>query len=103
MLALEDVKAMEQLAKRIAAEGLSVREVEATVKRPPSDKPRPGRPSKPVDPNVQAAEATLQRSLGTKVRIAGNGNVGRVEIHYHSSDELDRLYRLILEAGKRRA
>lgn len=103
LLALEDVKAIELLARRIAAEGLSVREVESQAKRPAGTKPRPGRPSKAVDPNVAAAESTLQRSLGTKVRIAGNGTVGRVEIHYHSADELDRVYRLIVEAGKKRA
>ncbi len=103
LLALEDAKAIELLARRIAAEGLSVREVESQAKRPTSTKPRPGRPSKAIDPNVAAAESTLQRALGTKVRIAGSGIVGRVEIHYHSADELDRVYRLIVEAGKKRA
>ena len=103
LLALEDVKAIELLARRVAAEGLSVREVESQAKRPASTKPRPGRPGKAIDPNVAAAESTLQRVLGTKVRITGNGKVGRVEIHYHNAEELDRVYRLIAEAGKKRA
>jgi ParB family chromosome partitioning protein len=103
LLALEDPGAIESLARTVVADGLSVREVEARAKRPTGTKPRPGRPTKPIDPNVAAAEATLQRVLGTKVRIAGNGVVGRVEVHYHSADELDRVYRLILEAGKKRA
>jgi ParB family chromosome partitioning protein len=103
LLALEDAPAIEALARRVVVEGLSVREVESRAKRPAATKSRPGRPSKPVDPNVEAAEASLQRVLGTKVRIAGNGTVGRVEVHYHSADELDRVYRLIIEAGKRRA
>ena len=103
LLALEDGPAIEALARRVVAEGLSVREVESRARRPAATKARPGRPSKPVDPNVAAAEASLQRVLGTKVRIAGNGTVGRVEVHYHSAEELDRVYRLIIEAGKRRA
>ena len=103
LLALEDVSAIESLARRVVAEGLSVREVETRARRPAGTKPRPGRPTKPIDPNVAAAESTLQRVLGTKVRIAGNGVVGRVEVHYHSADELDRVYRLIVEAGKKRA
>jgi len=102
LLALEDAKAIEALAQRIVAEGLSVREVESRAKRPAGTKPRPGRPTKPVDPNVAAAETTLQRVLGTKVRIGGNGTVGRVEIHYHSADELDRVYRFIVDTGKKR-
>jgi len=103
LLALEDAKAIEALAQRIVADGLSVREVESRAKRPAGTAPRPGRPTKPVDPNVAAAETALQRVLGTKVRIGGNGRVGRVEIHYNSADELERVYRIILEAGKKRA
>ncbi len=103
LLALEDAKAIEALAARVVTEGLSVRQVESWAKRPTSAKPRPGRPTQPVDPNVAAAETTLQRILGTKVHIGGNGTVGRVEIHYHSADELDRVYQIIVHAGKQRA
>ena len=103
LLALEDAKTIEALAQRIVADGLSVREVESRAKRPAGTKPRPGRPTHAVDPNVAAAETALQRVLGTKVRIGGNGKVGRVEIHYHSAEELERIYRLVLEAAKRRS
>ncbi len=102
LLALEDAKAIEALAQRIVTDGLSVRDVEARAKRPGGPRPRPGRPSISVDPNIAAAETTLQRVLGTKVRIGGNGRVGRVEIHYHSADELDRVYTTIVGAGKGR-
>jgi ParB family chromosome partitioning protein len=102
LLALEDAKAIEALAHRILAEGLSVRDVESRAKRPAGTQPRAGRPTRPIDPNIAAAEATLQRILATKVRIGGNGKVGRVEIHYHSADELDRVYRVIVDAGKKR-
>ena len=102
LLALENAAAIESLAKRVVAEGLSVRQVESWAKRPAGTKPRPGRPTQPADPNVAAAETVLQRILGTKVRIGGNGTTGHVEIHYHSADELDRIYGLIVEAGKKR-
>jgi ParB family chromosome partitioning protein len=103
LLALEDAKAIEAMALRVVAEGLSVRQVESVAKRPTGTKPRPGRPAQPADPNVAAAETTLQRVLGTKVRIGGNGTKGRVEIHYHSADELDRVYRMLVGAGKPQA
>jgi len=102
LLALEDAETIEALAQRIVADGLSVRDVESRAKRPAGTKPRPGRPTHAVDPNVAAAETALQRVLGTKVRIGGNGKIGRVEIHYHSADELERIYRLVLEAAKKR-
>jgi ParB family chromosome partitioning protein len=60
-----------------------------------------GRPSKPIDPNVQAAEAAMQRTLATKVRIGGNGKVGRIEIYYHSADELNRIYQLVVDAARK--
>lgn len=100
LLALEDAKAIESMAHRVVAEGLSVRQVESVAKRPTSTKSRPGRLERPVDPNVAAAETTLQRALGTKVRIGGDGTKGRVEIYYHSADELDRVYRMLVDAGK---
>ena len=100
LLALGNPKDIEALAKRVVAEGLSVREVESKATRPPGAPGRPGRPPKPIDPNVQAAEATMQRALATKVRIGGNGKVGRIEIHYHSADELNRIFRLVVDAAK---
>jgi ParB family transcriptional regulator, chromosome partitioning protein len=102
LLALEDPRAIESLAAQVITEGLSVREVEARAKRPASSHPRAGRPPKAIDPNVAAAEQSLQRSIGTKVRILGNGKVGRVELHFHSAEELDRLYKLLIDAVKRK-
>jgi len=95
LLALEDPKLIETLADRIVKDGLSVREVEARARRRDTVALPTVRVSKPVDPNVAAAEETLQRIVGTRVRIRGTGKVGRVELHYRSSDELDRLYALL--------
>jgi ParB family chromosome partitioning protein len=100
LLTLEDPKLIEALAAKIVAEGLSVRDVEARARRPVAGGFIAGRPSKPADPNIVAAEETLQRAVGTKVRIRGNGKVGRVELHYRSADELDRLYKLLASAQK---
>jgi ParB family chromosome partitioning protein len=103
LLALEDPRAIEALADRVVSDGLSVREVEARAKRPALSQSRPGRPQKPIDPNVTAAEESLQRAVGTKVRIVGSGKAGRIEIHYGSADELDRLFQLLTGANKKRA
>ena len=95
LLALEDPKLIESLADRIVKDGLSVREVEARARRGDNVALPTFRTAKPVDPNVAAAEDTLQRAVGTRVRIRGNGKVGRVELHYRSSEELDRLYGML--------
>jgi len=100
LLALEDAKIILELAERVAKEGLSVREVEARAKRPTVADGRPGRPSKAIDPNVAAAEQTLQRALATKVRIVGSPTAGRIEIQYKGDEDLDRLYRILLQGAK---
>ncbi len=102
LLAIEDARTIEALAQRIITDGLSVREVESQAKRPGAVSKTIGRSSRPVDPNIAAAETALQRALGTKVRILGSGKVGRLEVHYHSPDELDRIYKILTEAGKQR-
>ena len=36
-------------------------------------------------------EDLFRRSVGTRVRLVGDANRGRLEIHYYSAEELDRL------------
>ena len=55
------------------------------------------------DPNVEAAVESLQSVLGTKVRIIQGRKGGRMELHYHSEDELQRIYSLIYQAAERQA
>lgn len=91
LTALPGPKAQQLGAEMVVKRGLSVRETEAWVRRhteEPSDPVRPRR-----DPNIGAAEETLQRKLGTRVRIVpGRGEKGRIVIEYFSAAELDRLF-----------
>ena len=97
LLALESEAAQLQLASRIVRQGLSVREVESLVASPeakpaaPKEKPKP-----PTDPNVRAAALELERTLGTRVKIRGDGQRGAIEISYFSAQDLNRIYDLIV-------
>lgn len=85
-----------EVADKIVAEGLSVRQVEALTQR--MTEPRKPKSVKEVtqDPNVKAAIETLEHTLGTRVRIVENANhSGRIEIDYYSTEDLDRIYVLI--------
>jgi len=82
-----------EVADKVVAEGLSVRQVEALTQR--MTEPRKPKTAKDasVDPNVKAAIETLEQTLGTRVRIIENANHGgRIEIDYYSGEELDRIY-----------
>ncbi|HYM01241.1 MAG TPA: ParB/RepB/Spo0J family partition protein [Blastocatellia bacterium] len=84
------------LAEKIVAQGLSVRQVERMTRR--MTEPREPEPEEaPLDPNVKAAIAEMERALGTKVRIiARSDHRGRIEIEYYSADDLDRIYSAIV-------
>jgi len=91
-----------QVANSIIDFGLSVREAEKTIKRlsrtPQTlDKKEVKRV---VDANVKAAETRLMRALSTNVKIKPDkkGTGGKIEIEYYSVDDLDRIYRLILNS-----
>ena len=45
-----------------------------------------------VDPNVVAAIHALEQVLGTKVTIHESGGKGKVELHFFSPEEMNRLY-----------
>jgi len=96
MLALANADDQITLANSVAAQGLSVRAVEARVQKLISEKTA-GK-VKVQDPNVRAATEELERLLGTRVRIVEtNEKRGRIEIEYYSPEELDRLYQFIVK------
>lgn len=91
LLGLPNAAEQVRLAREVPSKGLSVRQVEAAVRRA-----RPGgarRPSRPMaSPQVRAVEQDLQRALGTRVRIVeAKKGAGRIEIVYHSGEEFERL------------
>ena len=97
LLALDSEAAQLKLAARVAKEGLSVRDVESLVAPPQSKQPGPTSDAKPpMDPNVRAAAQELERTLGTRVKIRGDGRRGAIEISYFSSEDLNRIYDLIV-------
>ena len=94
LLGLGDEAAQRRTAREIVARGLSVREVEALIKKLTTEgKPRAAAPE--ADVHTRAAEKRLRFALGTRVRIVRKGTGGRIEIDYTSEAELQRVYELI--------
>jgi len=97
LLSLPSADLQREVAEKAIAQGWSVRQVERTTR-----KMMEGRKPKHVDelhpdPNVRAAIQEMERVLGTKVRIVEKAKEkGRIEIDYHSIDDLDRIYAAIV-------
>jgi len=97
LLTLEDGEAQLLLAREAARKGWSVREVERRVAQARDATPRraPRR-----DPNTRAAEEKLRSALGTRVDVVRRGGRGTLRIAFSTEAELNRLYELLLRAGR---
>ena len=96
--ALLSVRDPEAVARRIVAEGLSVREVEAlaAAEAPQDDAPRPGRPRRSAegDAALRSLEDVLGRALGYRVAVKAKASgEGEIRIRYASAEERDALCR----------
>lgn len=90
LMTLADEKALTKLANEIVQRGLSVREAEHSarqIKRAPKNKASASKPT----PAERDVEESLQKALGTRVRLRQRAGKGRIEIHFHSLDHLDAL------------
>jgi ParB family chromosome partitioning protein len=96
LLSLDDPEQQRILAEKTAAQGLSVRQIERTVRS--LTEPRKGAAaSAATDPNVAAAMEEMERALGTPVRVVQRtANKGKIEIEFHSAQDLDRIYTAIV-------
>ena len=97
LLALDDAEAQVALARKAAERGLSARDMERLTRRP---EPRKLREAPPKEVHTAAAEEKLTRRLQTRVEIHRRGDRGTVRVHFHSEDELMRLYDLLMGQGE---
>jgi ParB family chromosome partitioning protein len=93
LLGLGAADAMERLAQRIVAEGLSVRQTEEIVaSRTPAGHRPPSRPAAAVaDPRLDELAARLSDQLDARVRISLGQRRGRIAIEFGSVEDLDRI------------
>lgn len=106
LLGISDPQLQRRLAQRVFKNNWSVRETERRIRQLADrneEKPRPAHQTE--DPNVRAAEAKLRRHLGTQVRIVPSaaGSPGRIEVEFYSSQDLNRVYELIMSADRQQS
>jgi ParB family transcriptional regulator, chromosome partitioning protein len=103
LLALEQADEQVALAHEVATLGLSTREVERRVAARRAKGGGAPREQRRKDANTRAAEERLRAALGARVEIARAGKGGSLRIRFSSEAELNRLYELLLRAGRGRA
>lgn len=96
LLALPKLKEQEEIARRIAQKGLSVRQTEKEIKAILNGRSGPGPVPAKADPNLTDLEDRLKRKYSTKVFIRKGQKSGKIEIEYYGEEELQRLIEVLL-------
>jgi len=100
LLSLSDLNAILDTARKIIQGNYSVRQAEMLVSRYTANGgvKEESAAAETEDPNVKAAVHTLEQVLGTKVTVHESGGKGKLEIHFYSFEEMNRLYEGLLRA-----
>lgn len=107
LLSLGDDIRIADLAKVVATEGLSVREVERRVRettggRRASKKGKPNGPSDTRPPEARRIEEQLRRKFQTDVKLSLTGAAqGTISLSFYNNEDLSRLLDLLLDAAER--
>jgi ParB family chromosome partitioning protein len=97
LLALPSAELQREVAEKATAQGWNVRQTERMTQRMTEGREAKKLEEVQVDPNVKAAVQAMAEKLGTKVKIhEGAKGRGKIEIEYYSSEDLDRIYEVIV-------
>jgi ParB family chromosome partitioning protein len=102
LLGLSDQNAIEKLANRIVAEGLSVRTIEEiiAISKPGGKSKKSGSGSKKSSPELKELADQVGDILDTRVRIESSGGKGEIIVEYSGAEDLQRLVKLISSARR---
>jgi len=86
----------------IIAKELSVRDAEALVRKMvhPTRRARTRGRALRSDPDLAQVTNELRSALGTKVEVLRRRRGGRIQIDFYSDEDFERLYELLVRAGK---
>lgn len=95
ILGLKSKKDQSSLAKKVVAEGITVRQLEKMVQalNQPADKDikKDGDKKEVVPSYIRESEDRLMDKFGTNVQINNRGKRGKIEIEYLSEEDLTRI------------
>lgn len=99
ILGLKSKKDQSSLAKKVVAEGITVRQLEKMVQalNEPADKDikKDDGKKEVVPPYIRESEDRLMDKFGTNVQISSRGKRGKIEIEYLSEEDLTRILDLL--------
>ena len=94
--ALDEKKMQLRVRDMVLSKKLSVRQTEDLVKQLKKGKQDPKPLKDNLPPDLRHLCDQFKGHLGTKVRISGGNDRGKIEISYYTPDDLDRIAELVL-------
>jgi ParB family chromosome partitioning protein len=85
-----DPRRQVQLANLTVQQGWSVRQLERICAQPV--KPEAPKPRRPKDAQIGELENMARELFGTRVRLDGTTDSGRITLFYYNSDDLQRIW-----------
>jgi ParB family chromosome partitioning protein len=102
LLCLENEHEIAKMAELAVAKKMSVLQLEEEVERVNMRVPAtheegkvPGGGARWVDPNVRAAQRTLESILGMRIRIRDRNGKGKITIEYGTLEDFDRVVKML--------
>lgn len=98
---VSDEEIQKDLAQKVIAEDLNVRQLEKIISDLSKPKKKEGKNSvkleldKNLKAQIKSVEKALMQKFGTKVKIAVGNKKGKIEIDYYNSEELERLINIL--------
>ena len=111
LLGTPDRSFQEALAREVVAESLTVREVEERVRAhagedveepAPSAEPSPAEPAAVRPAALLELEELLSNHLDTRVQVSMGARRGRLVVDFATLEDLERIYRVIVEGPEAR-
>ncbi|MEM7481171.1 MAG: ParB/RepB/Spo0J family partition protein [Acidobacteriota bacterium] len=100
LLALDSREEQCRWAERAVNKSLSARDLERLVRSAKGGRKGRTPKARSIEVHTAAAEETLTQKLQTRVEIRRRGKGGRVLLHFHTEEELIRLYDLLISKGE---
>ena len=97
LLALGSAEEQLRMAREALRKSLTARDLELMASA--EQKPKKKRMPTPQEAHAAAAAERLTQSLHSKVEILRKGRGGQVRVHFHSEEELMRIYDLMVGRG----
>jgi len=94
-----DPRRQVQLANLTVQQGWSVRQLERICAQPV--KPEEPKPRRPKDAQIGELENMARELFGTRVRLDGTTDSGRITLFYYNSDDLQRIWDVMEMARER--